>query len=106
MYHMALGEAQAEFLGFAYGAQGGFNFDRGPSLRCDGAAPGGGCNQVSADSRGNSFATFMLGQPTVASRTLQVPDVYHIGVRLLGLYARDRWNITPKLTLDYGVRWE
>src|SRR5882724_5389435 len=106
VYHMALSEAQAEFLGFAYGAQGGFNFDRGPSLRCEGAASGGGCNQVSADSRGNSFATFMLGQPTVASRTLQVPDVYHIGVRLMGLYARDRWNITPKLTLDYGVRWE
>ena len=106
VYHMALAEAQAEFLGFAYGAQGGFNFDRGPSLRCDAAAPGGGCNQVSSDSRGNSFATFMLGQPTVASRTLQVPDVYHIGVRLIGLYARDRWNITPKLTLDYGVRWE
>jgi Carboxypeptidase regulatory-like domain/TonB dependent receptor-like, beta-barrel len=106
VYHMALAEAQAEFLGFAYGAQGGFNFDRGPSLRCEAAAPGGGCNQVSSDSRGNSFATFMLGQPTVASRTLQVPDVYHIGVRLIGLYARDRWNITPKLTLDYGVRWE
>ena len=35
VYHMALAEAQAEFLGFAYGAQGGFNFDRGPSLRCE-----------------------------------------------------------------------
>jgi hypothetical protein len=106
IYHMALSEAQAEFLGFAYGAQGGFNFDRGPSLRCESAAPGGGCNQVSADSRGNSFATFMLGQPTVASRTLQVPDVYRIRVRLMGIYARDRWNVTPKLTVDYGVRWE
>ena len=106
VYHMALAEAQAEFLGFAYGAQGGFNFDRGPSLRCEQASASGGCNQVSADSRGNSFATFMLGQPTVASRTLQVPDVYHIGVNLMGLYARDRWNVTPKLTLDYGVRWE
>lgn len=105
-YHMGLNEAQAEFLGFAYGAQGGFNFDRGVTLRCEQAAPGGGCNEVSADSRGNSFAAFMLGQPTVASRTLQVPDVYHIGVHLMGLYARDRWNITPKLTLDYGVRWE
>ena len=105
-YHMGLNEAQAEFLGSAYGAQGGFNFDRGPSLRCEQGAPGGRCNQVSPDSRGNSFATFMLGQPTVASRTLQVPDVYHIGANLMGLYARDRWNLTPKLTLDYGVRWE
>ena len=106
LYHMALNEAQAEFLGFAYGAQGGFNFDRGPTLRCEQPASGGGCNEVSADSRGNSFASFMLGAPTVASRTLQVPDVYHIGVKLMGLYARDRWNVTPKLTIDYGVRWE
>lgn len=106
LYHMALNEAQAEFLGFAYGAQGGFNFDRGVTLRCEEAAPGGGCNQVSADSRGNSFASFLLGQPTVASRTLQVPDVYHIGVHLMGFYVRDRWNLTPKLTVDYGLRWE
>src|SRR6185503_2885171 len=81
VYHMALNEAQAEFLGGAYGAQGGFNFERGPTLRCEEAAPGGGCNQVSDDSRGNSFAAFMLGLPTVASRTLQVPDEYHVGVR-------------------------
>jgi hypothetical protein len=106
VYHMALNEAQAEFLGGAYGAQGGFNFERGPTLRCEEGAPGGGCNQVSDDSRGNSFAAFMLGLPTVASRTLQVPDEYHVGVRMTGLYARDRWNISPKLTLDYGLRWE
>ncbi|MEO8662838.1 MAG: TonB-dependent receptor [Bryobacteraceae bacterium] len=105
-YRMALNQAQAEFLGDAYGAQGGFDFDRGPTLRCEQGAPGGGCNEVSADSRANSFGTFILGLPTVASRTLQVPDVYHIKVNLMGFFARDRWNITPKLTLDYGIRWE
>jgi hypothetical protein len=107
LYHMGLNEAQAEFLsGSAYGAQGGFNFERGPTLRCEEGAAGGGCNQTSADSRANSFASFMLGLPTRASRTLQVPDEYHVGVWLISTYARDRWNITPKLTLDYGLRWE
>jgi hypothetical protein len=106
LYHMAVNEAQAEFLFGAYGAQGGFNFERGPTLRCEEGAPGGGCNQTSDDSRSNSFASFMLGLPTVASRTLQVPDEYHLGVWLISTYARDRWNITPKLTLDYGLRWE
>jgi carboxypeptidase family protein/TonB-dependent receptor-like protein len=106
LYHMGLNEAQAEFLGNAYGAQGGFNFDRGPTLRCEEGASGGGCNQTSDSSRSNSFASFMLGLPTVNSRTLQVPDEYHVGVWLISTYARDRWNITPKLTLDYGVRWE
>ena len=106
LYHMGLNEAQAEFLFGAYGAQGGFNFERGPTLRCEQAAAGGGCNRTSNDSRSNSFAAFMLGLPTVASRTLQVPDEYHVGVWLISTYARDRWNITPKLTLDYGLRWE
>jgi len=106
LYHMGVNEAQAEFLFGAYGAQGGFNFERGPTLRCEQGAAGGGCNRTSSDSRSNSFAAFMLGLPTVASRTLQVPDEYHVGVWLISTYARDRWNITPKLTLDYGLRWE
>jgi hypothetical protein len=106
LYHMALDEAQAEFLFGAYGAQGGFDFQRGATLRCEEGTPSGGCNLVSDDSRGNSFASFMLGLPSVASRTLQVPDRYQVGVFLMSTYARDRWNITPKLTLDYGVRWE
>ncbi|PYV37851.1 MAG: hypothetical protein DMG06_26995, partial [Acidobacteria bacterium] len=106
LYHMGLDQAQAEFLFGAYGAQGGFNFDRGPTERCEEGAPGGGCNLVSDGARGNSFASFMLGLPTIASRTLQVPDRYQVGVFLMSAYARDRWNITPKLTLDYGLRWE
>ena len=76
VYRMSLNEAQAEFLGNAYGAQGGFNFDRGVTSRCEEAAPGGGCNTVSDNSRPNSFAAFVLGLPSVASRTLQVPDEY------------------------------
>ncbi len=59
LYHMGLNEAQAEFLFGAYGAQGGFNFERGPTLRCEEGAPGGGCNQTSGSSRSNSFAAFM-----------------------------------------------
>ena len=106
VYRMSLNEAQAEFLGNAYGAQGGFNFDRGVTSRCEEAAPGGGCNTVSDNSRPNSFAAFVLGLPSVASRTLQVPDEFHINARLISVYARDRWNVTPKLTLDYGLRWE
>src|SRR5262249_47750565 len=33
-------------------------------------------------------------------------DEYEVGTWLMSAYARDRWNVTPKLTLDYGLRWE
>ncbi len=105
IYHQALNHAQAEFGG-AYGAQGGFNFGRGVTQRCEEVNPDGTCAGVSDDSRSNSFAAFMLGLPDTRGRTFQVPDVYHIQAWLYSLYGRDRWNITPKLTLDLGLRWE
>ena len=32
--------------------------------------------------------------------------MYTIRANLFSAYIRDRWNVTPRLTLDYGVRWE
>jgi len=106
-YRMGLNQTQAEFISGAFGAQGGFDFRRGVTGRCETVDPSSGlCSGTSAGSRFNSFAAFMLGQTSFAGTTLQVPDVYHIRAWLLSAYARDRWNITPKLTLDYGLRWE
>ncbi|PYV29495.1 MAG: hypothetical protein DMG09_29870, partial [Acidobacteria bacterium] len=106
-YRMGLNQTQAEFISGAYGAQGGFDFRRGITARCEELDPSSGlCNVTSDTSRFNSFGAFMLGQTSFAGTTLQVPDVYHIRAWLLSAYARDRWNITPKLTLDYGLRWE
>lgn len=94
-YRMALNHTQAEFLaGGVYGAQGGFNFS-------EGFTSGGG-----DVSRANSLASFLLGLPDIASRTFQVPEVMELRAHLISGYARDRWSVTPKLTLDYGVRWE
>jgi len=108
LYRMALNHTQAEFLGTAYGAQGGFDFAEGPTRRCEALAPDGTCASVSVSStsRFNSMGSFILGLPAFASRTLQVPDVMQLRAWLMSAYVRDRWNITPKLTLDYGLRWE
>ena len=79
-----------------FGAQGGFNFGSGPT-------------QVRGGPSGNNFnsyATFLLGLTTLYGRTFQAPDEYYLRAWLYSFYARDRWNVTPKLTLDYGVRWE
>jgi hypothetical protein len=106
-YQMGLNQAQAEFITGGFGAQGGFGFDRGVTLRCEVVDPAtGNCEETSPSSRYNSIAGFLIGQASRAGRTLQVPDEYHIRARLFSAYARDRWAATDRLTIDYGVRWE
>lgn len=109
LYRMALNHTQAEFLsGGVYGASGGFDFSDGTTRRCEAVAADGSCAalSVSGTTRFNSMGSFLLGLPVTASRTFQVPEVMQIRAHLVSAYIRDRWNITPKLTLDYGVRWE
>jgi hypothetical protein len=107
LYHMGLNQAQAEFITGGFGAQGGFGFDRGITERCEVLNPAtGNCEETSSGSRYNSAAAFLLGQASRAGRTLQVPDEYHLRAWLVSGYARDRWNVTDKLTIDVGSRWE
>lgn len=107
IYDMALNHAQAEFITGGFGAQGGFGFDRGITERCEIVDPAtGNCEQTSEGSHYNSVAAFLIGQAGRAGRTLQVPDEYHVRARLYSLYARDRWTIGDRLTLDFGTRWE
>ncbi len=97
LYRQHLNQSEAGFVGGTFfGAQGGFNFGSGPTLLRGG--PSG--NQY------NSYATFLLGLPTLYGRTYLAPDEYNLRAWLYSFYVRDRWNVTPKLTLDYGVRWE
>jgi hypothetical protein len=106
-YRQGLNHTQAEFASGGYGPQGGFDFSRGMTERCEAIDPAtGNCQETSGSSRYNSIAAFLIGQSDSAGRTLQVPDEYHIIAWLYSAYARDRWTVTPKLTLDYGIRWE
>jgi hypothetical protein len=108
LYNQALKHTQAEFLGDAYGAQGGFNFGSGVTQNClaVSASDPTKCTETSPSSPNNSMGAFLLGLPDIRSRTLLVPDSYEIHAKLYSAYVRDRWNITPKLTMDYGLRWE
>jgi hypothetical protein len=97
LYRQHLNQNQAEFVGGTFfGAQGGFNFGGGPTQLRGG--PSG--NQF------NSYASFLMGLTTLYGRTFQAPDEYHLRAWLYSFYVRDRWNVTPKLTVDYGLRWE
>jgi hypothetical protein len=54
----------------------------------------------------NSLAQFLLGLPDEVGKAVQNIDPIGIRWRTLSLYARDRWQATPKFTLSYGLRWE
>ncbi|MDX2180951.1 MAG: TonB-dependent receptor [Bryobacteraceae bacterium] len=94
LYQGQLNHQQAQ--GPNYGPQGGFIFSGGVTTNRGGDS----ANQF------NSYAAFLLGQPNRAGKTIQVPDVYRVRQTQSALYIRDRWNISRKVTLSYGVRWE
>lgn len=95
---LAMNHIQAEG---GYGAgMGGFLFSGGPTSTLGGPSP----NQF------NSYASFLMGLANQAGiNTIYAPGAGgKITTRAWqdGLYIRDRWNVTPSLTLSYGVRWE
>jgi outer membrane receptor protein involved in Fe transport len=57
---------------------------------------------------GLGLATFLIGKVTSFDRTFSSPAVVNAGEhqRRLGVYGQDTWRINPRLTLNYGLRWE
>jgi hypothetical protein len=54
---------------------------------------------------GLGTATFLLGDVTSLSRGVFILFPAERATRA-ALYAGDTWRVTPKLTLNYGIRWE
>ena len=53
---------------------------------------------------GLGLADFMLGN--VSSMTLARSNPHHVNGTTIGLYGTDTWKVTPKLALNYGLRWD
>ena len=55
---------------------------------------------------GNAYASFLLGIPdsTTLARTLQADSQGYASS--YAFYAQDDWKVTPRLTVNYGLRWE
>jgi len=53
---------------------------------------------------GSDFADFLLGAPTQYNQSQLQP--FYGRNKYLGLYAQDSWRLRPKLTLNYGLRWD
>ncbi len=96
IYKQDLNHLQAEFAGQNHGAQGGFNFTGGPTQIRGGPAA----------SQYNTWAAFLLGLPNNYGTTYQVADMYTTRTKFYSAYIQDTWQVTPKLTVNYGTRYE
>ena len=54
---------------------------------------------------GNDFASFLLDVPNQVGRDLAIYFPAYRAWQIFS-FAQDKWLVTPKLTVDLGVRWE
>jgi hypothetical protein len=53
----------------------------------------------------NSYAAFLLGRTSTVDKSVQFEEMSG-RENQYGLFVSDRWNATPNLTLNLGLRWE
>ena len=90
------------------GPRGAFGFGTGiTALNPDaiGAAVGFKEGTPSFENGWNGLAGFMLGVADGTGKSSQFIKMTSFE-DVWGLYIRDRWRVTPKLTLNLGLRWE
>ena len=78
-----------------YSPRGRFTFTPGPTT----------LNGGPANSFANSFAAFLLDQPNSVGRDLAFISPTRRN-KVFNLYFQDKWQVSKKLTLDLGARWE
>ncbi|MBO0723304.1 MAG: TonB-dependent receptor, partial [Blastocatellia bacterium] len=54
----------------------------------------------------NSLAQFLLGFPNEVGKAVQNVNPNSLRWKTYAAYARDRWQATQRLTINYGARWE
>jgi len=59
---------------------------------------------VSSSSSGNAIASMLLGWGSGGSMDLDYPTA--TASRYFGVYLQDDWRLTPKLTLNFGLRYD
>lgn len=79
-----------------YGPRGGFNFSGG--LTAD--------NGVTTPDAFTPWADFLLGLPQLVEKDTQYLNPATVRENVWAFYAQDQWQLTEKLTVNYGVRYE
>ena len=77
-------------------ARGTFDFDGNATA----------LQNVTTGNRFNSWAGFLLGLPSRAGKVEQLRDPNSLRIPIYSWYAQDQWQVTRKLTVTLGGRWE
>ena len=64
----------------------------------------GGNTTFTGQATGLGMADFLLGR--AAGFTAGTPTGVHVSNHYLGVYAQDSWRVSPKLTVNGGIRWD
>lgn len=64
-----------------------------------------GSLRFSANESGYDFASFLLGYPTAARSAEALHPTLPL-VNRFSLYVLDDWKVTPRLTINAGIRWD
>jgi len=84
-----------------------FNFLQPPSQRGNFTFSGVFTNNPAAPAgTGSGYADFLLGSPQVSSQEVKVNSFTGQRSTEWSWYVADTWQLTPKLTLDMGFRYE
>jgi hypothetical protein len=59
-----------------------------------------------ADTRFNSWASFLLGQPSQAGKVDQLVNPNSLYMKTYSAYVQDTWQASANLTVAFGLRWE
>jgi hypothetical protein len=96
VYQLHLNQGVANAAGAVGGPAGGFLFRNSTTTRRGGPA----ANDY------NTMGSFLLGLAREAGRNVLSVSEYNVRAIFYSVYVRDRWQVNPRLTLSYGLRWE
>jgi len=87
-------------------ARGSFRFT-GVGTELASCTVSGNCSAgAPSNAQFNSLADFLLGLPDEVGKAVQNANTIALRWSQFAAYARDQWQLTPRLTVNYGVRWE
>jgi len=107
-YHFDLNHFQPTSGSGINAPRGGFQFQGGMTTGPGNLTSSGGTNNINAYT---SLADFLLGLPNngtgaAVAHPYQLSNPNSLRWSQWAAYAQDQWSITPKMTLNYGVRYE
>ncbi len=83
---------------------GEMNFSRTETAFPSNATDNGGLNGTFAGDTGDSFASFLLG--AIDNGQISTTNFISSKRQSYDFYAQDDWKVTPRLTINYGLRYE